>query len=172
MPLHNAIEDALNRQHNREMAAAYNYLAMTAHFEAMSLQGFAHWMAVQRLEELAHAERIFKYLNDRGGKIVLEGVAQPKTNYETVADVFAAALAQEEGNTAQINHLMKLSREHDDFATQSFLQWFVDEQVEEEQVVGEALSLVQLAGEDRSALLVLNEQFRQRAGESASGGGE
>jgi len=169
MALTPQIETALNRQHNREMAAAYNYLAMTAHFEAMSLQGFAHWMAVQRTEELAHAGRIFKYLVDRGGKVVLGAVDQPPTDYQTVADVFAAALAQEEGITAAINDLMKLARGHDDYATQSFLQWFVDEQVEEEQVVGEALSLIKLAGDDRSAMLVLNEQFRQRAGAAQAG---
>lgn len=163
MELDPKIEAALNRQHNREMAAAYNYLAMTAHFEDMNLKGFSHWTAVQRMEELDHAKRIFDYLHDRGGKVVLEAVDRPKTGYDTVAEVFAAALAQEQANTRDIHALMKLARDVDDFATQSFLQWFVDEQVEEEQTVGEALSLIELAADDRSALLVLNEQFKRRA---------
>ena len=165
MKLDPQIQTALNNQINREMAAAYNYMAMTAHFERMNLKGFAHWTWVQREEELAHAKKIFDYLHNRGGAVTLGPVEQPPTEYQTVAQVFAAALEQERTNTRDIHNVMKLAKAADDYATQSFLQWFVDEQVEEEQSVGEALALVELAADDRSALLVLNDQFAKRTAE-------
>ena len=162
------IEDALNQQINREMAAAYNYLAMTAHFETLNLTGFAHWTSTQRDEEVEHADRLFRYLLDRGGRVVLESIPKPKTGYETVEEVFAAALEQEQANTRQINTLYDLAQKANDYATESMLKWFIDEQVEDEKIVGEALSLVQLAGENKSALLVLNEKFGRRTADGDS----
>jgi len=156
------IEAALNQQINLEIFAAYNYLAMTAFFEHASLKGFANWTKVQRLEELDHATRIFDYVHDRGGSIVLDAVPRPLTEYAQPIDVFAAALEQEQTNTRQINVIYKLAGDGEDFATQSFLQWFLDEQVEEERVVSEAVSLLERAGDNPSALLVLNEQFSTR----------
>lgn len=161
------IEGALNNQINREMSAAYNYLAMTAYFEQLNLTGFAHWTATQRTEELEHADRLFRYLLDRGGIVVLEAIGKPKIDYETVEEVFAAALRQEQTNTHEINVLFELAQQANDYATQSMLKWFLDEQVEEEKVVGESLALVQLAGENKSALLVLNEKFGQRTAQEA-----
>ena len=159
------IEQAVNKQINREMAAAYNYLAMTAHFEKLNLKGFAHWTRTQRQEELDHANRLFTYLLDRGGTICLEAIPEPKTGYQTVEEVFHAALEQEQQNTREINTLYQIAGQENDIATQSMLKWFIDEQGEEEKIVDESLALVRLAGEDMSALFVLNGQFGQRTAE-------
>jgi len=161
------IEKALNKQINQEMAAAYNYMAMAAFFDRSNLAGFASWMIQQRAEELTHAMKIYKYILDRGGRIVLESVPKPAAEYDTVEKAFETAVKQEETNTAIINEVYSLAVEQKDYATQSQMQWFVDEQVEEEHSVNEALSLVRLAGENRSAMLVLNNQFAGRGGQHA-----
>lgn len=162
------VEEALNKQINQEMSAAYNYFAMSSFFERKNLKGFATWMFKQREEELVHAMKIYNYMHDRNGRVEFTAVAKPETDYDSVEAAFEKALEQEQANTAGIHGIYDLAVEVKDYATQSQMQWFVDEQVEEEKTVGEALSLVQMAGENRSALLVLNEQFgsRQAGGEA------
>ena len=160
------IEKALNRQINQEMAAAYNYYAMAAHFEHQNLAGFAAWMKIQRSEELVHAERLFQYVLDRGGRIDLDAVGKPRMDYKNVLEVFEAALKTERDNTDSINELYTQARELNDYATLSHLQWFLDEQVEEEKTFDEAIALLKMAGDDRSALLMLNEKFGSRAPEA------
>lgn len=157
------IEVALNQQINQEMAAAYNYMAMAAWFEQMNLAGFASWMQHQRAEELQHAQRLFQYVLDRDGKIDLAAVEKPRSDYGDVRDVFASAMAMEKENTASINDLYALARELNDYATQSHLQWFLDEQVEEEKAFSEVQSLLDLAGEDKSALLMIDDRLGRRS---------
>ncbi len=156
------IQKALNTQINHEMAAAYNYMAMAAHFEEQNLTGFASWMRVQRMEELEHAAKLVQFLLDRGGSLDLAAVAKPKTDYKTPLEVFETALKQEQTNTRTIHELYKLAQDKGDYATQSFLQWFIDEQVEEEKIMDEVISLLKFAGDDRSAVLTLNQQLGQR----------
>ncbi len=163
--LSSQVETALNRQINHELAAALNYMAMTAFFEQTNLAGFAHFMLLQYEEELQHARRLFTYLLDRGGTVDLSAVEKPKADYNSTAEVFQTALQQEEANTAAINELYALAREVNDFATLSHLQWFLDEQVEEEKLMGETLALVELVGDDKGALLVLNQQLGARTSE-------
>lgn len=165
MKLKNSIEKALNRQVNQEMAAAYAYLAASAWFESENLSGFSHWMEMQRQEELGHAQRLIEYLHDRGGKLELEAVAKPKSDFETIMAVFQEALTNEENNTRSIHDLYQLSVDEKDYATQSFLKWFIDEQVEEESTMHDMIGLLEHAGDDRSALLVLNEQVGKRPAE-------
>jgi len=162
MKLNGKIEAALNRQINQEMAAAYAYLAASAGFEAENLQGFAKWMAHQRAEELDHAQRLITYLLDRGGRLHLDAVAKPRHDYQSVMEVFQGALTNEQNNTKAIHDLYRLAVEEHDYATQSYLKWFIDEQVEEEKIMNDAISLLERAGDDRSALLVLNQQMGQR----------
>lgn len=163
--LSSQVETALNRQINHELAAALNYLAMTAFFEQANLAGFAHFMLLQHEEELQHARRLFTYLLDRGGTVDLNAVEKPKADYNSTTEVFQTALQQEEANTTAINELYALAREVNDFATLSHLQWFLDEQVEEEKLMGETLALVELVGDDKGALLVLNQQLGARTSE-------
>jgi ferritin len=162
MQLSKTIEAALNKQINQEMAAAYSYLAASAWFEAENLEGFAKWMAHQRTEELEHAQRFITYLLDRGGRLALESIAKPQAEYNSVMEVFQGALQHEQNNTRSIHDLYRLATEEDDYATQSYLKWFIDEQVEEEKIMNDAIGLLEIAGEDRSALLVLNQQMGQR----------
>ena len=165
MAINEQIETAINKQINHELTAAYSYLAMVVYFETINLSGFALWMRKQHEEELAHAGRLFQYLLDRGGKVDLESIPKPLAEFDSVADVFESALAMEQKNTAAINAVYALAKEHNDYATQSHLQWFLDEQVEEEKLMDETLGLVRFAGDDKSALLTLNNQMAQRPDE-------
>jgi len=170
MQLDSKLEAAINRQINHEMAAAYNYLAMAGWFEANNFDGFAAWMKHQRIEELDHAQRLYRYLMDRGGTLDLAAVEKPRARFDSALDVFRTALKQEQTNTRTIHELYKLALEADDYPTQSFLKWFIDEQVEEEKIMNDAIGLIELAGDNPSALLTLNHQFSQRGGEAAPGG--
>lgn len=160
--LHKDICQALNNQINQEMSAAYSYLAMAAHFDTKNLDGFANWMMAQHLEEHDHAMRLYRYLLDRGGEVALESIDRPNGKFDSVRAVFGAALQQEKTNTESIHELYKLAQSLNDFATQSHLQWFLDEQVEEEKIFDEAIALLDMAGDDASALLMLNEKLGQR----------
>ena len=150
--LDSKIQDALNRQINHEITAAYNYLAMAAYCEEQRFAGFGNWLRQQRLEELAHAMRLFDYLLSRGGAIELAAVTKPKRDFNSLQELFAEALKQEKINTDAINELYSLAVELKDYTTQSALQWFLDEQVEEEKTMNELLALLRLAGDDQSAI--------------------
>ena len=160
--LKKTLEDALNKQINHEFHAAYNYLAMSAYLDGRNLPGFAAWMYNQYKEELVHAMKIYAYIHDRAGKVVLDSIARPDSDYNNIVAVFEKSLKMEEDNTAAINSLYKLAVDSNDYPTQSLLQWFVDEQVEEEKSVGDALEMVKMAGDNPSALLMLNEKLSQR----------
>lgn len=157
------VERALAGQINQELTAAYTYLAMAAWFDRQSLDGFAHWMQLQYQEETAHGMRLFRYLLDRGGRLELEGIGKPRTEYDSVREVFEAALRQEQENTRSINALYELAGQLNDFATISHLQWFLDEQVEEEKSIEDILALLERAGGEPSALLYLNDKMGARA---------
>jgi ferritin len=159
------IQAAINQQINHEMSAAYNYMAMVVYFERLNFTGFANWMRKQRAEELMHATKLFQYLLDRGGKVELESIPKPQSDFNSVVHVFETALAMERKNTASINALYELAKDHNDYATLSHLQWFIDEQVEEEKLMDETLGLVRFAGDDKSAILTLNNQLAQRPDE-------
>jgi ferritin len=161
--LDSKIEKALNKQVNHEMAAAYNYFAMAAWCEEHNLTGFARWFKMQRAEELVHAGKLYQYVLDRRGSIELEAVGKPPKKFKDIHEVFEKAFKMEQDNTKSIYELYRLAREKDDFATQSHLQWFIDEQVEEEKVFDEIKGLLELAGDDRSAMLMLNQQLGSRA---------
>jgi len=168
MKLKAKIEEALNAQINQEMAAAYSYLAASAWFDESNLDGFASWMELQRQEELEHANKLMNYLHDRGGKLSLSAVEKPKSEYQSVMEVFQSALGNEENNTRSIHALYKLAVDEGDYPTESFLKWFIDEQVEEESTMNDAIGMLEHAGDDRSALLVLNQQMGNRTPEEDS----
>lgn len=161
------VEKALAEQINQELTAAYTYLAMAAWFDRQSLDGFAHWMQLQYQEETAHGMRLFRYLLDRGGRLELAGIGKPRTEYDSVREVFEAALRQEQENTRSINDLYGLAGQLNDYATISHLQWFLDEQVEEEKSIEDILALLERAGAEPSALLYLNDKMGARAGAAA-----
>lgn len=126
------IEKALNKQVNVELVAFYSYLSMAAYFESHHMQGFAKWYKVQSSEEFKHAMKIYEYIISRGGKVLLTVIEAPETQWKSFLSVFEAAYAQELKVSAQINDLMDTAKNEHDHATEIMLQWFVTEQVEEE----------------------------------------
>ncbi|UCF68583.1 MAG: ferritin [Acidobacteriota bacterium] len=166
--LDSKLEQAINKQINHEYTAAFHYLAMAAYFETQNLGGFASWMMVQHQEELDHAQRLFRYLLDRGGRVELEAIPKPQSEFKSVHAVFGRALELEKQNTRAINQLYRLAEELEDYPTKSHLQWFIDEQVEEEKTFDEAKGLLEWAGDDKGALLILNDKLGQRSAEPGS----
>lgn len=160
------LEQALNDQLNREYYSSYLYLSMAAHFEAVGFPGFAGWMRAQAEEEHVHAMKFFDFLNDRGGRVRLQPVAEPPVEFGTALQVFEASLDHERFITSSIETLY----EQADRATQAFLDWFLTEQVEEEKAVGELVDAFRLAADSGPALLLLDRELgTRRAGDE---GGE
>lgn len=165
------LEDAINQQINKELQAWYSYLSMAAYCDTFHLTGFASFMEVQSREEQAHAHRLIRYVLDRGGRVNLQEIRAPQTSYTSVHDIFTQSLENERANTKAIYELYDLAKRVNDYATVAHLQWFLDEQVEEEKTMSDALGLVRFAGEDKGALLALNKEFgarRPEAGGSTS----
>jgi ferritin len=168
------MQEALNRQVNAELFSAYLYLSMSAHFEAKGLQGMAHWMRMQFEEEQIHAMKIYDFINERSGTVILTAIEAPKTEWGSVLEVFESTYEHEQKVTSLINDLVSLAYEEKDHATASFLQWFVDEQVEEEANASQIIDQLKMVGEDGGALFLLDAQLAQRVAPTVppdSGGG-
>lgn len=166
------VEKALNEQINAELYSAYLYQSMAAYFEDKSLDGFASWMDLQAEEEMAHARKFYDYVNERGGRVILDGIDKPKNEWKSNLEVFEDSQAHEEKVTAMINDLVSLAAEEKDYATHSFLQWFVDEQVEEENTVGEIVDKLKLVGDSTQGLFMMDDKLaaRQAAAAEAESG--
>ena len=156
------LENAFNDQINKELYSEYLYLAMKALFADMNLPGFVNWFDVQVQEERAHAMGMFDYLNQRGGNVELEAIAKPQTDWKSPLDVFEEVLKHEEYVTSTINTLMDVAEETKDRAAMSFLNWYLKEQVEEEDNVGNVLATLRLIGDDKKALLMLDKDLATR----------
>jgi ferritin len=165
MKLSNKLEKVLNDQINLEFSSAYAYLGMAAYFERTAFTGFGKWMELQSKEELGHANRFFKYIVERGGKVTLQAIAEPKCDYKSPLDAFKASLGHEQKVSASICAIYDLAAGEKDFATLSFLKWFLDEQVEEEKNVGDILAKLELVGDNRSGLYQIDQQAARRAAE-------
>lgn len=126
---------AINTQINAEIWSAYLYLAMSLDAESKSLKGVANWFFIQWREELDHARILQNYLNDRNSKAILEAIAEVPDSWDTPLDMFSDALDHEQEVTGMIEELLQLAIKEKDYATISRLQWFIDEQVEEEKTV-------------------------------------
>ncbi|MGO8926436.1 MAG: ferritin [Limisphaerales bacterium] len=166
MKLSSKLERVLNDQINLELCSAYAYFGMAAYFEHTAFTGFGKWMEVQSKEELAHANRFFKYIVERGGKVALQAIPEPKCDYKSPFEVFKASLGHEQKVSASICAIYELATAEKDYATLSFLKWFLDEQVEEERNVGDVLAKLELAGDNRSALYQIDLQAGRRAEEA------
>jgi ferritin len=157
-----AVQSAVNEQIGQELYAAYLYLAMSAHFEQKSLRGFATWMRRQAEEELGHAMRLFDHMNRRGAFVSLGGVEAPPGGFGDPLSIFASALEHEQKVTGMIHELYDLAVEKHDHATQLELQWFITEQVEEEDSIGTIVDQLRMAGDNRAALLMLDREMAAR----------
>ena len=157
------LQVAFNEQIKNEFYSAYLYLAMAAYFEAKNLAGFAHWLKVQFKEEQSHGMKILGFLNDRGIKAILESIPKPPADFGTPIQAFEEVLSHEKKVTALIDKLYAIAKEADDNASAVFLQWFINEQVEEEKnatVIIETLKMLK----DSPALIMLDRELAKREG--------
>jgi len=157
------MEAALNDQVKHEMASAYIYLSMAAYCENSNLPGMGHWLKLQAKEELAHGLRFYEFIHDRGGKIVLQAIPQPPTDFASVVEVFEEVVKHEQKITSLIHNLYGHALEQKDFASLPFLQSFVAEQIEEEKTSGEILNMVRMAGGDPRSLFLVDRELGKRA---------
>jgi ferritin len=158
-----AVEKAINEQVRTELQSSYTYLAMAAHFEKANLPGFAGWMRLQSEEERGHALKLFDFLLDRGGTPELGTLDRPRLKGGAALEVLEQALEHERRTSALIHKLYETAGKERDYATQTQLQWFLTEQVEEEKTVGLVVEQVRMAGSQPSVLLMLDRQMAARA---------
>ncbi|GAK55538.1 ferritin-like domain subfamily [Candidatus Vecturithrix granuli] len=156
------MEEALNKQINAEFYSSYLYLSMAADFEAKNLEGFANWMKVQAQEEWGHGMRIYNYVNEQQGRVKLDGIETPQTEWDSALAMFEAAYKHEQHVTSLIHELMSLANKEKDYATEIFLQWFVTEQVEEEAHAASIVEKLKRIKESPHGLMMLDHALGQR----------
>jgi len=157
------MQTALNKQMNAELYSSYLYLSMSAYFQSISLPGFANWLRIQAQEELVHAMKFYDFINERGGRVMLQPVEGPPTEWSSPLDVFENTYKHEQKVTSLINDLVNLAVKEGDHATNIFLQWFVTEQVEEESSADEVVQKLKLMGDAKGGLFMLDREMAQRA---------
>jgi ferritin len=162
MAISKSVEKILNEQINAEFWSAYFYLSMSNYFNANGMPGFANWMKVQFEEETFHAMKMLDYVNERGGRVILEPIAEVPAEWNGVLNVYEETLKHEEKVTALINECVNVAIEEKDHATVNFLQWFVDEQVEEEATVGEILDQLKMFEGKGHGLYMMDKEFKGR----------
>lgn len=158
----NKLAAKLNEQVKNELYSAYLYLAMAAYFESENWQGFARWMKMQAKEETEHAMKIFDYLCDRGERVVLEAIEKPPVEFASAVEAFEKTLEHEKKVTAMIDGLYKTAQDCNDNATQVFLSWFIQEQVEEEKNAADILDKLQKIKPDSGAMFMLDKVLGER----------
>jgi ferritin len=162
--LSKTLEGAINDQIRDELYSSYLYLSMSAYFEANNMPGSARWMRLQSEEELSHAMKLFDYMNDRGSRVVLQGIEQPPAEFASTLDIFEKALAHEQKVTGLINSIYELAVKENDYPTQIELQWFITEQVEEEKNAGDIVDQLKMVGDHRPSLIMLDTALGARQG--------
>ncbi len=156
------LQDALNEQINREFFSEYLYLAMSAYFESIELEGFANYFNVQAQEEHFHAMKMFNFVHDKGGRVFLNALPQPKNEYGTAISVIEEALEHERYITDSINKLMDVAIKENDHAVTSFLKWYVDEQVEEEATITRLVAKLRMINGEGLGLLTIDTELLAR----------
>ena len=162
MALSKNIVAALTKQINAEFFSSYLYLSMASQFDVMNLKGFSNWMKVQAQEEITHAMKFFGYLSDRGSKVELLSIDRPKTRWKDPLEVFKGAYDHEVKVTDMINKIVTLALKEGDHNTNTFLQWFVNEQIEEEASTDGVVQKLKLIKSDSSGLFMIDQELAQR----------
>ena len=165
-----AIEEAMNEQIKNELFSAYQYLSMAAYCESENLPGFAQWMRAQSREEMEHAMKFYDFILERNGRVALRALDGPLVEFGSPLEVFEQALEHERRVTAMINDLYALAVRENDYASQTFLQWFVTEQVEEEKNAGDVVETLKMVGDKSEALFLLDRELGQRRMEEQPAG--
>lgn len=158
----NDVEAAINSQIQAEFQSAYIYLAMSAKFNEMGLSGIAHWLRMQWEEETVHAMKFYDFLLSRDGTIELGALEKPEIHFETPLEAFEQVLQHEQYITGRIHDLYDLASQHRDYPLQTLLNWFVDEQVEEEDSVRAVIDTLRLIGDSGSNLFLLDREMGAR----------
>ena len=156
------LEKLINEQITKEYYSSYLYLSMAAYFESMGLTGFTAWMKIQAEEEMIHMRMFFTYVNERGGRVILESIDKPPADFESIKDVFEQTLEHEKLVTASINNLYKVSKDINDNASTIFLQWFITEQVEEEKNAKDIIDRLALIKENPMGILMIDKELGSR----------
>ena len=159
------MQEAINEQIQAEFYSAYMYLSMSAYFEARNLPGFAKWLRVQFQEEQVHALKLYDYLIERDGVVMLQPIAEPPLEWEGNLEAFQAVLEHEQKVTGLINKLYEVALKEKDYATQVMLQWFINEQVEEEKNAHDIIEQLLLIDARGTAVLMLDHQLGKRGGD-------
>jgi ferritin len=162
--LSHSLHQALNKQLNFELSASHAYLAIAAYFETLNLEGFAHWFRIQSEEEREHALRFYTYINDRSGHASLGALPEPQNEFGAPIEAVEHALEHEKRVTAAIHAIYAQAGQENDYATQSMLKWFIDEQVEEEKNADQLIQRLKLIGGDGTGLLILDRELAARGG--------
>jgi ferritin len=156
------IESAFNQQINEELYSAYLYQSIRAYFESIGLAGFSSWMKVQAEEEMFHAEKFFMHITQRGGRVRFTTIKEPTFEWKSPVDAFKASLEHEKHITSCIHDLVALTQEEKDYPSKTLLNWFVDEQVEEEDNVGKIVQELEMVAGDGKGLLMLDRELSSR----------
>ena len=156
------MNDALNKQVNEEFFSAYLYLSMSSWFDSIGLKGFANWMMVQFKEEMEHAMKFYSYIQSRGGDIKLYAIKEPPSKWDSPLHAFKETLKHEQHITQCINELVDLAEELKDRPSLNFLQWFIDEQVEEEENDRDIIQRLELIGESKNGIFMIDRELAQR----------
>ena len=160
--LNKRVEEALNEQINAELWSAYLYLSMAAYFEDQNLSGFANWMRIQYQEETAHAMKFFDYINERGGRVMLKPIDKVDAEWKDIVHAFEDTLEHEQKVTSLIHNLVDIANEEKDHATFNFLQWFVEEQVEEEASADEILNKLKMLDGKGAGIFMMDKEMAGR----------
>lgn len=166
MALSKTIQNALNDQVGREFYSAYLYLSMSAYCASRNLPGFARWMMLQAKEEAGHAMKIYGFIEDRSGRVALQAVEKPPSDFKSPLELVTKVRQHEEMVTEEINKLYALAASEHDYATQIFLEWFLTEQVEEEKNSTLLVERLRMAGDNQSALLLIDREIGSRTAAS------
>ena len=162
MAVSTALQEAFNRHINAEFYSSYLYLSMSTYCDSIDLPGFSHWMRIQSQEEYDHAMRLLTYLEDRDGRVTLLPIEQPPNQFDSVEDVMRQTLSHEQHVSQLINQLYAVAAESSDFASQVMLQWFVNEQVEEEKTARDVIASLDKVSGRSDALLLLDREMGAR----------
>jgi len=163
MMLSQKLIDAINNQIQYEYYSAFTYKAMQAYFEAEDLSGMANWMNIQFQEEMSHAEKMFHFVCETGGKVNLLAIESPRNDYNSVLEIFEETLKHEQEVTSRINNLMDLALEEKNHVAQIFLQWFITEQIEEEASVGQIIAKLKRVKDDGRGLMMIDQELEKRS---------
>jgi len=162
------IEEAINAQINAEMWSAYLYLSMAAYCHSIGREGTANWFEVQFKEEQDHAKIFYNYVVSRGGRVTLAAIDAVPTEWNSLLEVFEETLKHEQKVTSLINDLFALTLDEKDFATQSMLKWFIDEQVEEEETAQNIIDNLKMIGDNGYGQYMLDKELAARTYTQAS----